>query len=217
MLYWLSISGLLLYSLPEKVDSGLRTATMLLLLLMPAGLLYTQSEFKLLSVINRMNLANDTEASTRLGCPNFRDPRFPGDKFTPEYVRFESFLSSHTLLRADTGRETSRANETPDACNGMRIQFQPGSVDENQCSVATLTVTGNQLQRFRRIHMSGPDAGYGYLYANPREPVSLPEFLWVNTAWKGYYRGTLDVPHIDLMFESILGSNVSCRLPVPTR
>lgn len=216
MLYWLSISGLLLHSLPAKNDPRITVATMLLVLLIPAGLLYTQSEFKLKFVSNRSNRANDIEISTRLGFPSFHNPRVRKDKFTPEYVRFESFLSSHSLLGAVTHSESASASDAPGTCDSMRIRFQAKSVDPRQGRVVSITQAGTGLQRFRRIRMTGPEDGIGYLYALTSETASLKTLLWVNMTWKGYYRGSLDEPHVTLLFESILGPDFSCKLALST-
>jgi len=214
MLYWLSIGGLLLYSLPGRQTPWIRTACMTLVLLMPVGLLYQQTTFDLLPIVRHSGSANNMELSTRLGVPSFKDPRYPVNIYTPQYIEHESFLSRNTPLSADLPLEIGDIHETPDACHAMRIEVRPLPGSSRHISVVKLIIDGDRFQRYREVRMSGPEDGQGILYATPTGPLTVSKLLWEDTNWKGYYRGKLDSESVTLIFAAVLGPDFRCQLTI---
>ena len=212
MLYWLSIGGLLLHSLPGKQDARARAVYMVVALLIPTGLFYEQTEFRLSSVINKSKRASETEVTTQLGFANFRDPTFAGDRYTPEYRQHEAFLLQHTKLRELPGFDTDAIGEQPDACESMHIRMKRATSAPNRLRKLTLAIDGNSFQRYRRVIITGPGGNGGYLYAQPGGPVSIADLLWGNTKWTGYYRGSPESSPLTLDFDAVLGPDLRCRL-----
>ncbi|MCB1705948.1 MAG: hypothetical protein KDI17_13870 [Halioglobus sp.] len=213
MLYWLSITGLLLHSIPVGRKPLARVAVMLLLLLAPAFIFYQETGFNLMAGVKKHLYATETEITTRLGAPNFRDPRFSGRRFSPDYIAFERFLIEHTPLGKRDAPDPDTGDRPLQNCEFMRIRVGPDRGRPDQLRRIKLTVEGKRLQRFRRARISDGHGLYGYLYPNPKEPTTIAKLVWDDTVWTGYFRGSLGDLPLQLVFEAALGPDVACRLP----
>ncbi|CAA0106129.1 Uncharacterised protein [Halioglobus japonicus] len=215
MLYWLSVSGLLLHTLPIKSHSALKIACMILIVLLPVGLLYNKHALKITPVVNESNEASDIEITTQLGFPNFHDPSHPRNKFTPMYIEYESFLANNTSLARKPATARQAQIVDPDICQSMRVSIKPRLTKPDSSmpiSDVKLSVKHSDLQRFRRVRMAGPEGHYGELYFKHTHPSSIPDLIWGSTQWQGYYGGSKGSQPIILTFDAVLGPDFQCQL-----
>jgi hypothetical protein len=215
MLYWLSISGLLLQTLPEKTHSLVKLACMILIMLLPVGLLYDTHATKLSREVNASAEASDIEISTQLGFPAFRGAGQRKYKFTPMYIEYESFLANYTPLSEKPAAVRQALIPPPAACQSMRISIKPQSSEPGNpahISNVKLFVENSELQRFRRVGMTGPQGHYGELYLKHTRPSTVSELIWGSSQWQGYYQGGKDSYPIVLTFNAVLGPNFECLL-----
>ncbi|CAA0098439.1 Uncharacterised protein [Halioglobus japonicus] len=214
MLYWLSISGLLLYKMRDFQFSGAKAAGMLLVLLIPLGLLYNQSAFDLTSVVEKSSGAKNIELSTRVGIPLFKDPLYADSINAPQYTQFEQFLTKHSVMGEQLAPEKHSETPPASACKAMQIKMEPWRKTASGVSTIRLTIDGRQFQRYREVTMSGPKGGRGFLYQTHGALATVSDLLWGGAAWKGYYKGDPGVSAITLVFDSVLGPDFRCQLNI---
>ncbi|MCB1689124.1 MAG: hypothetical protein KDI33_11575, partial [Halioglobus sp.] len=214
MLYWLSIGGLLLHMLPGRQLPWGRTAAMLLVLLMPVGLLYQQSNFDLLAEVRKSTSSKNIELSARIGLPVFKDPRRPANIYTPQYVMHEAFLARNTRLSATQPFAIDTKQDAPGTCQSMRMELRRLSRPALRLASVKLEVDGDRFQRYREVRIYSPGDGQGVLYPTPARDLSLSTLLWEDTMWKGYYQGDLDATSFTLVFDAVLGPDFHCQLNI---
>jgi hypothetical protein len=212
MLYWLSVGGLLIYQVRNLPQPGVKTGSMLLLLLIPMGLLYHQSAFELKPVVQKSLATRNIELSTRMGVSLFKDPRYADAMHSSQYLKFEDFLAQNTRMGATARHNTNAGLEVTRECDAMRLERVPRRDLSPMVKGIKLTVEDAQLQRFREVRLSRSDGGWGYLQEKTPEQASVSNLVWGKTTWIGYYSGGDGPSSYILVFDSILGPDYRCRL-----
>ena len=212
MLYWLSVSGLLVYRMKDVQLTGIKAGSMLLVLLIPLGLLYNQSAFDLKRVVQKSFAARNIEVSTRMGIPLSKAYPHTRNLLALQYIEYESFLAHYTTMRAISEPDTLSGGNALPFCEDMRLELAPRLDAESKLADVRLRVDGKQFQRYREVRLSGEEGGYGYLFETPRAPVTTSNLVWGGTVWRGYYIGDADSSSYTLVFDAILGPDLRCRL-----